>query len=60
MDKLRKIYNKDIKYYKKYLKEEKINYKKLIKYFSKLSPSEDQRFDPNFFFSTKKKRFWIY
>ena len=55
MDKLRKIYNKDIKYYKKYLKEKKINYKKLIKYFSKLNPSEDQRFDPNLFFLPQKK-----
>jgi len=57
MDELKKIYNKDIKSYKKFLKEKKINYKKLIKYFSQLKPSEDERFEPNMFFLPRKKDF---
>ena len=55
MDEIKNIYNKDLKFYKDYLKKEKIDYKNLIKYFSEADHLEDQRFDPNSFYLPRKK-----
>ena len=55
MDEIKNFYNKDLLSYKDFLIKKKINYKKLINYFSEIDQMEDQRFDPNNYYLSRKK-----
>ena len=55
MDEIKNYYNEDLKIYRDYLKKKKIDFKKLIKYFSETDHLKDQRFDPESYYLPRKK-----
>ena len=57
IDDIKYYYNKDLEIYKNFLKKEKIDHKKLIKYFSETESSSDERFDPKNYHLPRRKNF---